>query len=167
MNHETIHYHGSPIWGAKGEVNRVAITGAGAFISYARPDQIKAAFKYADSVAIDNGAFSAWKRGLQLDWTEFYQWLMGYYFNEKLRFFIIPDKIDGTEEDNDRLINSVPSMFKDKACPVWHLHESLEKLNRLCGNFDRVAFGSSGEFATIRTKSWHSRMKQAFKLIEE
>ena len=84
----TIHYHGTPIWGNKSEVLKVAIAGAGAFVSYARPDQIEQCLKNADSVGIDNGAFSAWKRGLKIDWTEFYKWLFRYYFNEKVMFCI-------------------------------------------------------------------------------
>ncbi len=33
---ENVHYHGTPIWGNKGEVLKVAIKGAGAFVSYWR-----------------------------------------------------------------------------------------------------------------------------------
>jgi len=164
-SNETVHYHGSPIWGNKGEVCKVAVRGAGAFISYARPDQIKLCLKYADSVGIDNAAFSAWKKGLIINWTEFYQWLGRYYFNDKVKMFMIPDIIDGTEKENNHLIKAVPSMFKEKATPVWHLHESLDKLNWLCGDYGRVAFGSSGDFATIRTRAWRGRMDQAFNLI--
>lgn len=160
-----IHYHGTPIWGNKGEVLSCAVSGAGAFVSYARPDQIKQCLKQAEKVAIDNGAFSAWKRGLKIDWSEFYQWLMGYYFNDKVSFFVIPDDIEGDEKDNKNLILSVPKIFKDKAVPVWHLHESLDYLDWLCAEFDYIAFGSSGEFATIRTKVWHYRMEQAFNLM--
>lgn len=157
-----IHYHGTPIWGNKGEVLAACVRGGGAFVSYARPDQIKQCLNQADSVGIDNGAFSAWKRGLEINWTEFYQWLGRYYHHKSVSFFIIPDTITGTEEENDHLINSVPSMFIGKAVPVWHLHESIDRLIRLCKRFDRVAFGSSGKYATIRTKEWHARMKEAF-----
>lgn len=155
------HYHGTPVWGHRSEVLKVAVKGSGAFVSYARPDQIKKCFEYANSVAIDNGAFSAWKRGLKIDWTEFYTWLMQHYHHEKLSFFVIPDVITGDEADNDMLVAKVPSMFKNKAAPVWHLHESIDRLLRLCDNYDRVCFGSSGRYAQIRTKLWHSRMTEA------
>lgn len=159
------HYHGTPIWGNKGEVLAHAVKGAGAFVSYARPDQIKSCLNNAKKIGIDNGAFSAWKRGLKIDWPEFYKWLMRYYFNDKVEMFMIPDDIEGDEHDNNKLIKSVPMMFQAKAVPVWHLHESLDKLDWLCGEFEKVAFGSSGEYAVIRTKAWHKRMTDAFDMM--
>lgn len=159
------HYHGTPIWGAAGDVHRIAVSGAGAFVSYARPDQIKQSLEYASSVAIDNGAFSAWKRGAILDWNEFYKWLSAYFDHEKMSFFVVPDVIDGGEEDNDRLVKEIPGEFLSKAVPAWHLHESIDRLVELCSNWPRVCFGSSGEYATIRTKKWHTRMNEAFKAI--
>ncbi|EPY4849167.1 hypothetical protein ACXDJT_002887 [Klebsiella pneumoniae] len=162
---DVIHYHGTPVWGDAGNVHRIAVTGAGAFVSYARPDQLAASIKYALSVAIDNGAFSAWKRGLVIDWQQFYQWLIPYYHHPKLSFFVIPDVVEGGEADNDALIAKLPRCFKDKAVPVWHLHESLHRLVELCREWPRVCFGSSGEYATIRTQLWHRRMSEAFETI--
>ncbi len=162
----TIHYHGLPIWGGSGEVCKIAIGTAGAFVSYVRPDQIRLAFQHADSVAIDNGAFSYWKSNKVPDWTAFYKWLDRFYNEPKLSFFVIPDVIEGGEADNDRLISTMPVQFIDKASPVWHLHESIERLVRLCENWPRVCLGSSGEYAVIRTKKWHARMKEAFIAIK-
>lgn len=158
----TTHFHGLPIWGDRGAVCKIAVTGAGAFVSYARPEQIGLALQYADEVAIDNAAFSAWKRGLIINWVEFYRWLMPHYHHERLKFFVIPDVVDGGEEDNNRLIRELPSMFRDKAAPVWHLHESLDRLVALCEVWPLVCFGSSGQYATIRTAAWHRRMNEAF-----
>lgn len=164
---ENIHYHGTPIWGNKGEVLSVSVRGGAAFVSFARPDQIKQCLEQAESLGLDNGAFSAWKRGLVIDWQkQFYPWLMLYYHHPKIKFFIIPDVIEGGEEDNDRLIAEVPGMFKEKAVPVWHLHESIGRLVRLCNEWPRVAFGSSGQYAVIRTKIWHDRMREAFEAIK-
>lgn len=118
----------------------------------------------AEKVAIDNGAFSYFNKE-RIDraiWTEFYRWLMRYYHHEKMNFFVIPDVIAGGEEENDRLIRELPTMFREKAAPVWHLHESLERLVRLCEEWPRVCFGSSGQYAVIRTKLWHQRMTEAF-----
>ncbi|HHE6159192.1 TPA: hypothetical protein ACPE3U_004807 [Citrobacter freundii] len=160
-----IHYHGTPVWGDAGNVHRIAVNGAGAFVSFARPDQLAASIKYALSVAIDNGAFSAWKRGLVIDWQQFYQWLIPHYHHPKLSFFVIPDVVEGGEADNDALIAKLPRCFKDKAAPVWHLHESLHRLVELCREWPRVCFGSSGDYATIRTQLWHRRMTEAFEMI--
>ncbi len=160
-----VHYHGTPVWGDAGNVHRIAVSGAGAFVSYARPDQLVASFKHAKSVAIDNGAFSAWKSGLVIDWQKFYQWIAPHYYHPKLAFFVIPDVVDGDEADNDALIKALPRCFREKATPVWHLHESLQRLVELCREWPRVCFGSSGDYATVRTALWHSRMQDAFETI--
>ncbi|WP_130100452.1 hypothetical protein [Siccibacter turicensis] len=160
-----VHYHGTPVWGDAGEVHRIAVSGAGAFVSYARPDQLLASIKYAHSVAIDNGAFSAWKRGLLIDWQKFYQWLIPHYHHPKVAFFVIPDVVEGGESDNDALIKKMPRCFRSKAVPVWHLHESLDRLAELCREWPRICFGSSGQYAVIRTQLWHRRMEDAFELI--
>lgn len=165
MTDSIIHYHGTPVWGDAGNVHRVAVNGAGAFVSFARPDQLAASIKYASAVAIDNGAFSAWKRGLVINWQEFYQWLLPHYHHPKVSFFVIPDVVEGGEADNDALIDLMPRCFRDKAAPVWHLHESLNRLIELCNEWPRVCFGSSGDFASIRTERWHRRMHEAFDVI--
>ncbi len=60
MHHGIHHFHGTPVWGSAGDVHRIAVSGAGAFVSYVRPDQIAASIQHAQVVGIDNGAFSAW-----------------------------------------------------------------------------------------------------------
>lgn len=159
------HYHGTPIWGCAGEIHQLAVSGAGAFVSFARMDQLKASFKHADAIGFDNGAFSAWKSGLQIDWNDFYRRVETFYSEPKLKFFVIPDVIEGGEADNDRLITEMPPHLRDKAVPVWHLHESIERLVELCSEWPRVCFGSSGQYAVIRTALWHARMKEAFEAI--
>lgn len=144
----------------------MAIRGAGAFVSHAWPRQVKQALELSCGVGIDNGAFSAWRSGKPVtSWAAFYQWLMMFYHHDNLKFFIIHDVIDGGEEDNDELIKQLPSMFRDKAVPTWHLHESIDRLIELCENWPKVCFGSSGEYAKIRTAAWHRRMNEAFEAI--
>lgn len=160
-----IHFHGTPIWGGKGDVHRIAVARGGAFVSFIRPDQMTTSLLQAGAVGVDCGAFSAWKRGITINWLDYYHWLERYYDHSKLDFFVIPDVVEGGQADNDRLIGQLPRDFKGKAVPVWHLHESIDRLITLCREWPRVAFGSSGEFATIRTKAWHDRMRQAFDAI--
>lgn len=159
------HFHGTPVWGSAGDVHRIAVSGAGAFVSYVRPDQIAASLNFAAAVGIDNGAFSAWMRGLVINWCEFYEWLLGYYHHPKVAFFVIPDVVEGGESDNDALIRQVPRMFREKTAPVWHLHESIDRLVELCREWPQVCVGSSGEYAVIRTERWHRRMQEAFETI--
>lgn len=107
MHHGIHHFHGTPVWGSAGDVHRIAVSGAGAFVSYVRPDQIAASIQHAQVVGIDNGAFSAWVRGLKINWSDFYKWLLNYYHHPKVAFFVIPDVVDGGERDNDALISGL------------------------------------------------------------
>lgn len=159
------HFHGTPVWGDKGSVHRIAVSGAGACVSHFRPDQLHASLQYAENVMLDNGAFSFWKNGQKPDWFKFYSDLDDVYDNPNLTFFIIPDVVEGGEDDNDLLIRRLPKAFRDKAAPVWHLHESIDRLVNLCSDWPRVCFGSSGEYAVIRTAAWHERMTEAFLAI--
>lgn len=159
------HFHGTPVWGDKGSVHKIAVSGAGAFVSDFRRDQLKVSLEHATEVGFDNGAFSFWTNKKVPDWDAFYSRLDGIYDHQKLKFFVIPDVIVGGEEDNDALIRSMPSKFIDKAAPVWHLHESIDRLVHLCEEWPRVCFGSSGEYAIIRTAAWKARMKEAFQAI--
>jgi hypothetical protein len=54
----------------------------------------------------------------------------------------------------------------DPRCvPVWHMHESIERLQRLCRQNHRVALGSSGQWATPGTDDWWSRIGEAMDAI--
>ena len=76
---------------------------------------------------------------------------------------LIPDVIDGTEEENDYLLKQWPKNLN--GVPVWHLHESLTRLFILCWNYKTVALGSSGEFKHPRTKLWWNRIAEVMGTI--
>lgn len=161
-----IHYHGLPITPATAALR--AISGGHAFVSYRHPDQLTLALESSQSFALDNGAFSAWKSGEPVtDWSPFYEWVAELHRYPAFDFAVIPDVIDGDEEDNDALLNEWP--WKDVAphigAPVWHLHESLERLERLVLNWPRVCLGSSGAYAQIGTPEWWTRMAEAMNVI--
>lgn len=158
-----IHYHGLPITPAT--VAAKAIDAGHAFISFAHPEQLSVAIEICQSFAIDNGAFSAWRSGNPItDWTAFYDWALNLRKVPSCDFAVIPDVIDGNEADNDALLRDcpLPTWF---GAPVWHLHESLERLEQLANTYVRVCFGSSGEFSTVGTTQWWSRMGQAMRVI--
>jgi hypothetical protein len=159
-----IKYHGLPITPAQAAV--AAVVGGHAFVSFAHPDQLSIAMECCESFAVDNGAFPAWKAGTPIaDWLPFYEWLSGGALRHPaFDFAIIPDAIDGSEEDNRRLIREWPFTHA-LGCPVWHLNESLEFLNDLVDSFPRIALGSSGDYATIGTEAWWERMDVAMGVI--
>lgn len=177
MSHH--HIHGGPIWGkvdiGEGKTMtclQVLYRNSRAMVSFARPDQLKAILKTAGArVVLDNGAFSKWMKAKKQQeiidwgkyWTDYYLFVMTYI--SSIDWFIVPDVIEGTEEENDSLINSIPSSLKHKAVPVWHSNESIDKLVRICLEFDIVAIGCCGKEAIIRSKDWSTRMDEAFKEI--
>ena len=161
-----IHYHGLSINPMTAAVR--AIGGGHAFISFRQPDQLAVALEIAQSFAVDNGAFSAWKSGAPvLDWTPFYLWVEGLRRFPNFDFAVIPDIIDGSEADNDALLAEWPYSGINAwvGAPVWHLHESLERLERLAFNYPRICLGSSGAFAQIGTPAWFNRMAEVMDII--
>lgn len=161
-----IHYHGLPITPETAAVS--AVSGGHAFVSFAHPEQLALALDICQSFAIDNGAFSAWRGGKPIeDWTEYYLWIGDLHRRPGFDFAVIPDVIDGNEVANDELVDAWP--WKDRrpdiGAPVWHLHESIERLQRLARAWPRVCLGSSGEYAQIGTPRWENRMAQAMNEI--
>ena len=93
-----------------------------------------------DRVMLDNGAFPAWTKGKPVDWPGFVAWAKP-YLEHQTTWAVIPDVIDGTEEDNDCLIAWLFNHDREvwrKSAPVWHMHESIDRLKRLCAGFPRV-----------------------------
>jgi hypothetical protein len=153
-----IRYHGGPI--TPNEAAIAAWRDGHAMISFANPQQIELAFEYAGEVAIDNGAFSLWGKGQRIDVGAYIAFIEKWRKHPAFGWCVIPDIIDGSEEENNRLIEDWP-LQNHISVPVWHLHESLEKLGWLCDDFPHVAIGSSGEYAEIGTERWKGRMAQA------
>jgi hypothetical protein len=158
-----IHYHGLPITPATAALR--AISGGHAFVSFRHSDQLTIALEASQSFAVDNGAFSAWKSGNPVeDWIPFYQWVDRLRRYPAFDFAVIPDVIDGDEKANDDLLDEFPFAVYVGA-PVWHLHESLDRLDRLATKYPRICLGSSGDFANIGTPAWWSRMAEAMDVI--
>jgi len=156
----TIHYHGTPI-----TPNSVilAMAGANFCVSYARPEQVRLAHQIGQSVMLDNGAYSAWKRDHKPDWAAFYAWA-DRWLDHPTTWAVMPDVIDGDEEENSRLNRAWP--FPDRGAPVWHMHESYSRLIGLIDTFSRVCIGSSGAFAIIGTDAWARRMDETWRQID-
>lgn len=165
-----IKYHGTPFGGSNQEAAE-ALVGRHAFVSFAAPSQLEICLEVCQSVAFDNGAFSAWKSGNPIqDWSKFYEWVDKYKNHPRLDFVIIPDVIDGDEMANERLIAQWHQTFHAPyglrlGVPVWHMHESEEKLNYLSRAYSRIAIGSSAEYSQVGSYKWHERMNWAMKIL--
>jgi hypothetical protein len=161
-----IHYHGLPIWPNTAAAR--AIGGGHAFVSFHRPEQLGLVLETASTFAVDNGAFSAWKSGEPItDWQLFYDWIQELHRYPSFDFAVIPDVIDGDEAANDALLDAWPWRVAAPhvGAPVWHLHESLERLERLALAWPRICLGSSGDYASIGTPDWWNRMAEAMDVV--
>jgi len=153
-----VHYHGMPITPATAAVR--AIAGGHAFISWAHAHQLGIAIECASSFALDNGAFSAWRSGKPItDWSAYYKWVEDLRYNPGFDFAVILDVIAGDEAANDALCAEWP-MPVWVGAPVWHMHESLARLDRLVSEWPRVCIGSSGAWPNPGTRSWWGRMAE-------
>lgn len=156
-----IHYHGTPMGGKSLDVCH-SLKGRHALIPFFRPDNLAIAMEVCQSFVLDNSAFSLWKKGGYVPFAEYHTWVHSLEGHPGLDWCLIPDKIDGTEEENIALVTRWQREgFGVLSVPVWHLHESLEWLAYLVDKFQIVALGSSGQWATPGTDGWWQRMEQA------
>ena len=160
---DVIHYHGTPVSGPIDNAARF-LAGRHAFISYAAPGQLEVAAEACQSFALDNGAFSTWKRGAVLDIDAYQKWVGDWLHHPGCDWHVIPDIIDGDEANNRALARSWPFPAA-LSVPVWHMHESIGYLVDLAENFPRIAIGSSGQWPSPGVGSWWSRMAVALDAI--
>lgn len=158
-----ITYHGTPFGGDRAGVARF-LQGRHALIPFPRQEDCAVAFEVCQTVVFDNGAFTAWQQGEPItDWSPYYDWCREWHRHPAFAWAIIPDVIDGSEADNDALIDEWDRRVE--GVPVWHLHESLERLKRLVKLWRRICFGSSGQFKTPGSKAWWGRIIAAMDVI--
>lgn len=157
-----IHYHGTPIGGSRQDAARFLI-GRHALVPFPRQDDMGVVAEACQSFIFDNGAFTIWKQGGQLDVPGYVAWCRQWYRHPGFDFALIPDVIDGKESENDQLVASWPKDIP--GAPVWHMHESIHRLQLLARTFRVVALGSSGQFATVGTVQWWHRMNEAMRAV--
>lgn len=134
-------------------------------MSFAEPRNLALAVSVCQSFAIDNGAFTAWKQGKPVtDWSGFYAWASDAQRIPSCDFAVVPDVIDGSEADNDALLTEWP-LGRFFGAPVWHMHESLERLERMASDWPRLCIGSSGEFSAVGNAAWWGRIAQAMAVV--
>jgi hypothetical protein len=109
---------------------------------------------------LDNGAFSAFTKGKQIDFKKYEQWIEPYLYPPN--WAIIPDVIDGEVEQQRELIKKYSHLPKHLVAPVWHMSLSLDWLLEIANNYDRFCFGSSGAYWQVGSESWCRRADQAW-----
>ncbi len=155
-----IHYHGTPITPIAALYQ---LSGRHFCVSHTHPADVARCHQIGQSVMLDNGAFSAWKAGKATDWPGYYAWA-DRWLDCPTTWAVIPDVIDGNEADNDALLAEWP-LPKWFGAPVWHMDESLDRLERLANTYPRICIGSSGEYATVGTTAWWGQMARAMRVL--
>ena len=152
-----IAYHGTPLGGTRSDTGRF-FQGRHALVPFGRQEDLGAVAEFAASFVFDNGAFTAWQNGEVLDVEGYVRWCDAWHRHPGLDWCLLPDRIDGTEEDNDALIREWPAHLRALGVPVFHLHESVARLERLMAEWPRIAIGSSGRYAQPGSDYWWARM---------
>jgi hypothetical protein len=120
---------------------------------------------------IDNGAFSAWKKGVVLDdayWRAFYEFVLTWLPRADPRsWFVIPDVIDAGTQGQDALIRECPAELLNRGAPVWHMDEPVSRLLRLIERHPRVCIGSTAEYVVVGSPTWRARMDEVWDAIVE
>lgn len=156
-----IHYHGTPVGGSALTALEF-LRGRHALIPFARPDHLAIAAEVCQSFVLDNSAYTHWRKGGSVNVADYHAWVHSMAGHPGLDWCLIPDTIDGTEQENKDLVTLWLRMgSRVKSVPVWHLHESLGYLDDLVSQFQTVALGSSGQWATPGTEDWWNRMAEA------
>jgi hypothetical protein len=160
-----IHYHGGPV-----TPHTAALAlwkRRHAMVSFHNPRQVELAAEVCQSFTLDNGAFSLWRTGREMDVEGYAAWVAKWRRHPGFDFAVIPDVIDGTEQENDVMVarwwNAGGSLTQD--VPVWHLHESFDRLIRLAYSYPRVALGSSGAYSEPGADEWWQRMGEAMDAV--
>jgi hypothetical protein len=159
-----IHYHGGPITPETAALR--VWKGRHAFISFAHASQLPVASEVCQSFAIDNGAFSTWKKGGKPAWEDYYSFVGRWINHPRFDFAVIPDVIEGTVEENDELLNLWPHPAH-KSLAVWHTNEPIGRLKTLAKTWPRVGIGSSGEYDVRSPKKFLQRAKLAISHITD
>ena len=145
-----IHYHGGPL-GKASEAHEF-FRGRHSCVSFQRREELEIIAEVSHSFIFDNGAFSVWKSGKSLDVWGYYEWVNDWRSHPSFDWALIPDVIEGSEIDNDAAILDWPWGFD--GVPVWHLNESLERLDKLASFWPRIALGSTSGLEPNSNKFW-------------
>lgn len=88
-------------------------------------------------ILFDSGAFSMWRRGIQIDIKEYCQYLLTNSINK----YIVLDKVgDHAETMKNQKIMEDIGMFP---IPVYHLNSPIENLHEICEKYPYVCLGGT------------------------
>lgn len=154
-----MHYHGTPITPISALLD---LRGCNFCVSHAAPQDVERVHQIGQSVMLDNGAFSKWKRKKETDWPAYYDWC-DRWLDHPTTWAVIPDEIDAGAQMQDALIRDWP--FGHRGAPVWHMDEPVDRLLKLTDEWPRVCVGSTDEFAVVLSSAWRRKMDEMWNAV--
>lgn len=154
--------HGTPIGGSRQDVARF-LTGRHALVPYFRQDDMPVVAEVCQSFVLDNSAFTIWRQGGEMDYEGYLAFVEQWRQHPGFMWAIIPDVIEGDEKANDRFLERWDT--KAKGVPVWHLHESIDRMKRLCNDYEIVAIGGSPVYPNLQAPAWWGRIEEVMSAI--
>lgn len=155
----TIHYHGTPISPIP---VLYELAGRCFCVSFAAPQDIQRCHAIGQSVLLDNGAFSMWRKGKPTNWPAYYAWAEE-WLAYPTTWAVIPDHIDAGADAQQVLLRQWP--YGQRGAPVWHMDEPIDRLLGLCDAWPRVCIGSTSVYADVLSPAWECRMDDAFNQV--
>lgn len=157
----TIHYHGTPITPVDA---LLTLSGRHFCVSHAAPQDVARVHSIGQSVMLDNGAFSQWRKGRATNWPKYYEFCEK-WLQYPTTWAIPPDVIDAGTQEQDALLREWPH-GKWQAAPVWHMDEPINRLLRLIDdNWNRVCIGSTAEYRFVLNETWEKRMDETWNSV--
>lgn len=155
-----IHYHGTPCGGSRQDAARF-LRGRHALVPFFYQEDMGIVADGCASFLLDNSAYTVMNSGGEIDVPGFIRWVEAWFRHPGFDGAFIPDVIGGDEAENDVLLREWPRHLRACGIPVWHLHESTDRLARLVVEWPTVALGSSGQWPTPGERKWWIRMGEA------
>lgn len=159
-----IHYHGTPIGGDNINATKF-LKGKHALVSFAHQSQMNIVADVCQSFILDNGAFSIWKQGGQMDYDGYVAFVDHWHKHPCYDWALIPDVIDGTEQENDEYLKAWPKSLK--GVPVYHIAESIDRAVRLANSYEWMAIGSNGQYKEVGNDKWWRRIENVMNAITD
>ena len=110
-----IHYHGA-------DINPIPalyeMAGRHFCVSFLYPSHVARVHSIGQSVMLDNGAFTAWRKGTKIDWNKYYVWA-DKWLDCPTTWAVIPDVVEGGANEQDELIKQWPHSHKGAPCLLY------------------------------------------------
>lgn len=152
----TIKYHGTPIT-PTAQLTRMV--GHHFCVSFANPQQADICEEIGQSVLWDNGAFSVFTKGAEIDEAALYAWLEPRLYHPHRA--VVLDRIGGDADAQRAMLKRWP-FAKELSWPVWHLDKPLDYLSELADEWGAICLGSAGAYWDVGSVTWERRMEQVF-----